>query len=163
MFAIFLNHVSPAQDIQVQCPGKVRVLCICAIYTILYIYIYNICIIYETADRLQLEHSVKAGHKEVGPEIKDLWEGPTWANLKEHSPENLTLGVTTHGFLADSCCHLSGAELQDDRLTLNRPKALNALSDGLMSALFQRLQEAPATGFDPNCRPRHSPNTFGLT
>lgn len=29
-------------------------------------------------------------------------------------------------------------------LTLNRPKALNALSDGLMSALFQRLQEVDA-------------------
>lgn len=29
-------------------------------------------------------------------------------------------------------------------LTLNRPKALNALSDGLMSALFQRLQEVEA-------------------
>ena len=44
--------------------------------------------------------------------------------------------------------HLSAADSQD-RLTLNRPKALNALSDGLMSALFQRLQEAPAIGFDP--------------
>lgn len=29
-------------------------------------------------------------------------------------------------------------------LPLNRPKALNALSDGLMSALFQRLQEVDA-------------------